>query len=237
MHLALHTGDHRHRLPEITLGVPRCMGQRHEHLLRPPPPLPDVVLDRGVSAGEPMLIPQPFKDPLRRVALLPGDLSVSFQYAVNHPGEGRKLGPSGWVLAPVSWRRRVGQHLAHRVPVQAEHPGGFPNAHPFHHAGPANSRVHFHVVHPSHLPKTDNQPYERQRTVRFSTATMQAVDPPTWSTLPPPFTTGTNPLLAGGYGMDWCKYRESPREKFASLLIQSEFPNKSTGSGKPSGHL
>ena len=97
MHLALHTGDHRHRLPEITLGLPRGMGQRHEHLLRPPPALPHLVLDYGVLTVEPVLVPQPFKDPLGRVALLPGDLSVSFQDGVNHPGAGRILSLSkGW---------------------------------------------------------------------------------------------------------------------------------------------
>ena len=26
----------------------------------------------------------------------------------------------------------MGQHLAHRVPVQTEHPGSFPDAHPLH---------------------------------------------------------------------------------------------------------
>ena len=167
VHLALHTGDDRHRLPEVTLGVAWWVGQGHEHLLRPTAVLPDVVLDRRVSAVEPVLTPQPLKDPLRRVALLPGDLAVSFQDGVNHPGEGLKLRLSGWFLPSVPWRYRVGQHLAHRVPVQTEHPGGFPNAHPLHHAGPANPRVHLHCKHPSHLPKTDTQPYERQRTVRF----------------------------------------------------------------------
>ena len=34
------------------------------------------------------------------------------------------------------------------VAFHTKHPGRFPNAHPFHHAGPANARVHFHVVHP-----------------------------------------------------------------------------------------
>ena len=76
------------------------------------------------------------------------------------------------ILAPVPWRYRVIQHLAHRVPVQAEDPGGFPNAHPLHHAGPANRRVHFHCKHPSHLPKTDTQPYGRRWTVRFPAAIM-----------------------------------------------------------------
>ena len=121
------------------------MGQRHEHLLRPPPVLPHIVLDYGVLTVEPVLVPQSFKDPLGSVALLSGDLPVSFQDGVNHPGEGLKLGPAGWVLAPVTWRYRPGQHLAHRVPVQAKHPGRFPNAHPFHHTGPANARVQLHV--------------------------------------------------------------------------------------------
>ena len=33
VHLPLHTADDRHRRAEITLGVARRMGQRHEHLL------------------------------------------------------------------------------------------------------------------------------------------------------------------------------------------------------------
>ena len=188
MHLALHTGDDRHRLPEVALGVAWRVGQGHEHLLGPPPVLPDVILDCCVSAVEPVLVPQPLKDPLGSMALLPGNPVVSFQYAVNHPGEGRKLGTAGWVLAPVPWRYRVGQHLAHCVPVQTEHPGGFPNAHPLHHAGPANPRVHLHCKHPSHLPKTDTQPYGRRWAVRFPAAINQPAEPPTWSTLPPPFT-------------------------------------------------
>ena len=137
------------------------VGQRDEHLLNPPPVLPDVVLVCGVSAGEPVLVPEPLKDSLRRVALLPGDLRVCFQDGVNHPGEGLKLGPAGWVLASLPWWCRVGQHLAHRVPVQAKHPGGFPNAHPFHHAGPANPRVHIHCKHLSHLLKTDKSALQK----------------------------------------------------------------------------
>ena len=129
-------------------GVAWRVGQGDEHLLGPPPALPHIVLDYGVLTVEPVLVTQPLKDPLGRVALLPGNLAVSFQDGVNHPGEGLKPGPAGWVLASLSWGRRVGQHLAHRVPVQAKHPGGFPNAHPFYHAGPANSYVNLHVIHP-----------------------------------------------------------------------------------------
>ena len=39
--------------------------------------------------------------------------------------------------------------LAHRVPVQPEHPRGLPGAHPLHHAGPAYLCVQLHPVHPS----------------------------------------------------------------------------------------
>ena len=95
MHLALHTADDRQRLPEIALGVARRMGQRHEHLLSSPPTLPDVVLDYGVLTVEPVLVPQPLEDSLRRVALLPGNSAIAFQDRVNHAGEGLKLG-SPW---------------------------------------------------------------------------------------------------------------------------------------------
>ena len=114
-----HPADDHPGLAKVALGVARRMGQGHEHLLRPAAVLPHVVLDYGVLAAEPMLVPEPLEDPLGCVALLSGDLSVSFQYGVNHPAEGLQLGPAGWVLAPVAWWYRIGQHLAHRVPVQA----------------------------------------------------------------------------------------------------------------------
>ncbi len=143
-----HSADDRHRLAEITMGVARPMGQRHEHLLRPPPTLPDVILDYGVLTGEPVLVAQPLENALGRVPLLPVDFDIAFQDRVDHAGEGLQLGPAGRTLAPVTGRHRVGQHLAHRVPMQAEHPGGFPNAHAFHQAGPPHLNVHLHWIHP-----------------------------------------------------------------------------------------
>ena len=119
VHLALHSGDDRHRLAEITLGVAGRMGQRHEHLLRPPPTLPDVILDYGVLTVEPVLVLEALKDSHGRVALLPGNSAIAFQDRVNHAGEGLQLGSPWRTLAPVARRHRVGQHLAHRVPVQA----------------------------------------------------------------------------------------------------------------------
>ena len=98
------------------------------------------VLDRRVSAVEP--VPHPAA--AQRSASPCGAasyLAVTFQDGVNHPGEGLKLRLSGWFL-PSVWRYRVS--ILRSVPVQTEHPGGFPNAHPLHHAGPANPRVHLH---------------------------------------------------------------------------------------------
>ena len=170
VHLALHTGDHRQRLPEIALGVARCMGQRHEHLPDPPPVLPDVVLDYGVLAVEPVLVPQPLEDPLRGVALLSGNSAIGFQDRVNYAGVRLKLRLARRALPRVALGRRIVQHLAHRVPVQVEHPGSLPNAHPLHQAGPPHPKIHLHVKHPSHLPQSEYQHYGRHQAVQFSTA-------------------------------------------------------------------
>ena len=170
VHLALHTGDHRQRLPEIALGVARCMGQRHEHLPDPPPVLPDVVLDYGVLAVEPVLVPQPLEDPLRGVALLSGNSAIGCQDRVNYAGVRLKLRLARRALPRVALGRRIVQHLAHRVPVQVEHPGSLPNAHPLHQAGPPHPKIHLHVKHPSHLPQSEYQHYGRHQAVQFSTA-------------------------------------------------------------------
>ena len=92
-----------------------------------------VYWDYGVLAGEPMLVPEPLEDPLGGVALLPGTPEVVCQDLVDDAGEGLQLGTPGRGLSPVARRHRVGHNLAHRVPVQAEHPGDLPYAHPIHH--------------------------------------------------------------------------------------------------------
>ena len=70
--LAFHAADDHQGLAEVALGVSRRMGQRHEHLPGLTAMLSYVVLDCGVSAVEPVLIPQPLEDALGGVALLPG---------------------------------------------------------------------------------------------------------------------------------------------------------------------
>ena len=88
---ALHPADDHQGFAKVALGVPRGMGQRHEHLLRPPPMFPHVVLHDGVLAGEPVLVPQALKDALGGVALLPGNPEVVFQYPVDDAGKGLLL--------------------------------------------------------------------------------------------------------------------------------------------------
>ncbi len=176
--LALHAGDHRHGLAEVALGVAWAMGQRHEHLPHAPPTLPDVVLDYGVLTIEPVLVPEAFEDALDGVALLSRNAAIRLQDGVNYAGEGLDLRLARRPLARVALGRRIGQHLAHRVPVHAEHPRGLPLAHPFHQAGSANLIIHLHGKHPSHLPQAENQIYGRHRVVQFSTAQICG-----WSTI------------------------------------------------------
>ena len=59
--------------------------------------LPHVVLDYGVLAAEPMLVPKSLEDPLGGVALLPGTPEVVYQDLVDDAGEGLILSLSkGW---------------------------------------------------------------------------------------------------------------------------------------------
>ena len=64
----------------------------------------------------------------------------------------------------------MGEHLAHGVTVQTEDTGCLPDAHAVYYAGSSDAQIQFHPVHPSHLPWGRVVPYERWRTVQFSTA-------------------------------------------------------------------
>ena len=57
-------------LAEVDLGMARRVMQGNEGLARRLPPGPDIVLHDGIAAGEPVLVPQPFEDPVRRMPLL-----------------------------------------------------------------------------------------------------------------------------------------------------------------------
>ena len=72
----------RPRLTEVALRVSGRMRQRHEHLTRVTPALPNIVLDYGVATIEPVLIPQSLEDALGCVPLLLRRAQVVFEYAV-----------------------------------------------------------------------------------------------------------------------------------------------------------
>ena len=100
MSLLLYSADDHEGLTEVALGVPRRMGLGHEHLLRLTAVLADIVLDDGVPAVEPVLVPETLEDDLGRVALLPCDLMILIQDVVYDSGEGLLLSLSkGWDAA------------------------------------------------------------------------------------------------------------------------------------------
>ena len=86
-----HPANDHQGLAKVALGVAWRVGQGDEHLLGPPPALPHIVLDYGVLTVEPVLVTQPLKDPLGRVALLPGTPEVVDQDLVDDAGEGLLL--------------------------------------------------------------------------------------------------------------------------------------------------
>ena len=81
-----------------------------------------------------------------------GTPEIVLQDPVDDTSEGLQLGTPGRSLSPVPRRDRIGQHLAHRVPVQAKLSGDLPNTLTLHHHRPANPQIYVHSVHPSHHP-------------------------------------------------------------------------------------
>ena len=106
--LPLHAADDHQGLPEVALGVARRMGQWYEHLPRLPEILSNVVLDRGVTAVEPVLVAKALEDALRRVALFSGTPEIVLEDPVDDASEGLQLGPLGRRLTAITRRDRVG---------------------------------------------------------------------------------------------------------------------------------
>ena len=83
MGFPFHSADDHQSLAKVALGLSRWMGQGHEHLPRLAEVLPHVVLDRGISAAKPVLVPEPLEGALGGVALLFGDAVILFQDLVD----------------------------------------------------------------------------------------------------------------------------------------------------------
>jgi hypothetical protein len=63
----LDPANHHQGFAKISLGVARCVVQRDKHLPPAALLLAHVILDDGVAAGEPVLVPQPIKNPLDEI--------------------------------------------------------------------------------------------------------------------------------------------------------------------------
>ncbi len=113
--LLLDTADDDRRLTEVRLAMPRRMRQRHEHLATPPFPLAHVGLDDRVTAGEPVLVAQPFENPLGRMPLLAVTALIPGKPGVDDLGEAIQLRTLDLSLAPVARRHREPQHLPDTV--------------------------------------------------------------------------------------------------------------------------
>lgn len=89
----LNTADHHHRLTEISLRMAGRMRKRHEHFLTALFPLPDIVLDNRIAAGEPAFVAKPVKHTLGRMALFARYVSVFIQPVVDRRNERVQLRP------------------------------------------------------------------------------------------------------------------------------------------------
>ena len=110
------------RLAKIDLRMTRWVMQRHEGLSHRLPTGPDIILHDRIPTREPVLVPQPFENPVRRVPLLARHIRicVRLQDRVDDAGEPVQLRTPHRLPTPVARRRRIAQHLLHRPPVDPE---------------------------------------------------------------------------------------------------------------------
>ena len=152
--------DLDYRLAEVDLGMARRMMQWNEGLARRLPPGTHIVLHDRIPAREPVLVPQPLEDPMRRVPLLARHvrIRVRLQDRVDDAGEPVQLGPPDRLRPAVARRRRIAQHLLHRPAVDPEPPARLVMAQPLLDNRQSNRRIELHAVHPPPRAKTDKGP-------------------------------------------------------------------------------
>ena len=139
------------RLAKIRLRMPRAMAQGNEHLARAQHGPRHILPHDRVAAGKSFFIPQPFENPLRRVALLLVHAPVVFKDLVD-PRHIRTKLLRRWPLAPpVARRNRILKHLRDRVAMNAKALRRLPAAQPVHHHRASYPGIEFHCEHPSGL--------------------------------------------------------------------------------------
>ena len=122
--LDLQAGQSDRGLTEIDLGLAGRMRQRQKDFLARLLPGPDRVLHYGLAAQVTLFVAQPFEDPLGRVPLLLGRLSVVLQDLVNDRQERFQLALRSRLVLPIARRLLVGQNLLQGVPAEAMLPAG-----------------------------------------------------------------------------------------------------------------
>ena len=148
MQLHPHAADDADAFAKIDLRVTRRMSERHEDLARARARQPHIILHHRVAAGEAVLIPQPFENPLRRMPLLRRRRLVGLQDRVDHREQRPELRPLRRLCAHVTRRRRIAAHLRDRVPAQSKHARRFTPAIALNENKASNRRVNLHRKHP-----------------------------------------------------------------------------------------
>ena len=147
VHPLLLAGDIDIGFAKIGLGMTWSVAEWNEHFLGAQFGPRHILPHDRHPAAKAMLVPQPLKDPLRRVPLLAVHLAVIRQNLVNHPSKRLQLARAHQPFAPMLRRLGEGHHFTDRVAVHAKIRGRFPLAHP---AGnrAANLHIKFHWIHP-----------------------------------------------------------------------------------------
>ena len=217
MGFPFHSADDHQGLAKVALGVARGVGQGNEHLPGLTAVLPYVVLEDGVLAAEPVLVPQPLEDPLGRVALLLENLEVLFQDPVDNAGEGLQLGAPGGSLPPVSPEGRSRPASSVQCPGAARTSGRPPGCScppPSPPCEPADTIPLGTSLAPS-MGSTMTLWMTEGGTV-FNRQ-MSAIYPPAWSNLTPPFTAGCGAVMMARDGK-----AEEKRNRFQADFLLSQ---------------
>lgn len=96
------------------------MGEWNEHLPRFLTMPPNIVLHGRITAGKAFFLTEPFKDPLRRMALLLRTVLILQKPLVNCIGEGFQLRAPNFLAPAVTRGRRIRAHLVDRSTGKAK---------------------------------------------------------------------------------------------------------------------
>jgi hypothetical protein len=114
----------------------------------PQPFRPHVVFNDRDLAGIPVLVPEPFEDPLRGMLLLSRPTLIPRQDPIDDTGKPIQLRSRRRPAPPVPGRYRKRQHLGNRPRINPKTPRRLPLAHTFNLNRKTNPSVQLHALHP-----------------------------------------------------------------------------------------